>query len=452
MSSNCTEKIQCLICSGTRHNTLLHGSFPANQVSSPATSSLTVLTGKAPSPSPVQDRLQQLATSSAQEVPVSQQTPSQVDVTVVDHEINSCFRPIFATKVELSNGKATDAYCLYDTGSNRTLITRAFQKRLRLRTKRRSVTLRGLGTSSSGQQDVATLSLRSLVDPDVVTQEIEVFIVESLPVNSSQIARQVHVRQFDYMSDVDIFELPCNQVDILAGTDLAYFFSHFEDRYHDHLSPVAIRNLFGWGIAGPVSHSSSPNLVHVGCVSMEADSVDAASKDPPSQEDGLEDVHGPLPKTPILDVPDSPEDAFRVESPQKPGGGTADDPVVNRKTVSSYVMGNVGYPFKNWSFISSLLLIFMIALVSLGQMADAPFSQNLADAISRGEILGDLNSPVHGGLKFIPRSEAGLPTLPNGDVATVGVSNIQEAIQESSVAPYDVETLLRSKSDFISVK
>ena len=125
----------------------------------------------------------------------------------MDSEINSCFRPIFATKVEFAGGSPVDAYCLYDTGSNRTLITRAFQKRLRLRTRRQSVTLRGLGTCSSGQRDVATISLRSLVDPDVVTEEVEVYVVDLLPVHASQIARQVHVRQFDYMSDVDLIAL-----------------------------------------------------------------------------------------------------------------------------------------------------------------------------------------------------------------------------------------------------
>ena len=104
---------------------------------------------------------------------------------------------------------------------------------------------------------MATLSFRSLADPEVVTHEVEVFVVDSLPVHASQIARQVNVRQFDYMSDVDLIELPSHQVEILAGTDLAYFFTHFEDRHRDHSSPVAIRNLFGWGIAGPVSHSPS---------------------------------------------------------------------------------------------------------------------------------------------------------------------------------------------------
>ena len=74
-----------------------------------ASSMLAVQTGKVLSPSPVQDGLQQLTTLSAQEVPVTQPTPCQVDVTTVDSEITSCFCPIFATKVEFSNGKATDA-------------------------------------------------------------------------------------------------------------------------------------------------------------------------------------------------------------------------------------------------------------------------------------------------------------------------------------------------------
>merc|ERR1711911_179530 len=58
----------------------------------------------------------------------------------------------------------------------------------------------------------------------------------------------------------------------------------------------------------------------------------------------------------------------------------------------------------------------------------------------------------HGGPEFLSRPEAEWPTLPIGDVATVGVSDVEEVTQESSVAPSFIETLLRKKSDYMSIK
>ena len=82
-----------------------------------------------------------------------------------------------------------------------------------------------------------------------------------------------------------------------------------------------------------------------------------------------------------------------------------------------------------------------------------PTSENPADVVSRGAMPGDHDAwkLFHGGPEFISRPEAEWPTLPIGDVATVGVSDVDEVTQESSVAPSFIETLLRKKSDAGSV-
>ena len=74
----------------------------------------------------VNDRLQQLAAPPANVGQVTPATTRQVNLSAVDCQKGSCFRPIVAAKVNLG-GKVVEAYCLVDTGSNRTVVTKSFQ-------------------------------------------------------------------------------------------------------------------------------------------------------------------------------------------------------------------------------------------------------------------------------------------------------------------------------------
>merc|ERR1711911_205770 len=160
-------------------------------------------------------------------------------------------------KVGLPNGQSVMAYGLFDTGSNKTLVSKEFQQQYRVKTNKQFVTLNGLGTTSSGQRDIAKISLQSLADPDAGASEVEAFVVESLPVNGSHIARQVHVKQYDYMKDVELIELPVNTVSILIGTDMAAAFVPFETRHSDASSPLALNTPYGWSLMGPTGGAAS---------------------------------------------------------------------------------------------------------------------------------------------------------------------------------------------------
>ena len=137
-------------------------------------------------------------------------------------------------KVIFPNGITTNDYGLLDTGSNKTLVSKAFQQKFRIKTHREQVTLNGVGSSSTGPHEVAQFSLQSLVNPNHVVNNVEAFVIDALPVNSSHIPRQVQVDQYDYMKNVKLIELPCNEVSLLIGTDLAPPFAPFESYSHSH--------------------------------------------------------------------------------------------------------------------------------------------------------------------------------------------------------------------------
>ena len=188
---------------------------------------------------------------------VASSEPRQVDISAVDTKMDYCFRPIYPMKVTLPNGHSANVYGLFDTGSNKTLISKAFQQRFKIQTRRVQVTLNGVGSSTSGLREVAQISLQSLVDSSFVIKDVEVFVVEHLPINSSHIARQAHINQYDYMKDVKLKELPETEVYLIIGTDLAPAFAHIETRCHDNSSAIAIRNSFGWAIMGPTGSPRS---------------------------------------------------------------------------------------------------------------------------------------------------------------------------------------------------
>ena len=188
---NCREKVQCLLCSRFGHNTLMHAAPPTSQTSSSSPSSSSGVVNVAPAGSSlgVQNRLLQLSgTQPVDPTPIGgNPQENQVNISAIISNVD-CFRPIYAMQVSLPNGASTAVYGLYDTGSNKTLISRKFQREFGVPTRQQFVTLNGLGSSSSGQRDVATLTLKSLVDPQMVIADVEAYVVESLPVKPDHIA------------------------------------------------------------------------------------------------------------------------------------------------------------------------------------------------------------------------------------------------------------------------
>ena len=92
---------------------------------------------------------------------------NQTNISAVVSNVN-CFGSINAMQASLPNDASTAAYGVYDTGSNKTLISRKFQRKFGLLTRQQFVTLNGLGSSFSGQRDVVMLNLKAIVDPQML--------------------------------------------------------------------------------------------------------------------------------------------------------------------------------------------------------------------------------------------------------------------------------------------
>ena len=148
-------QVQCLLCNRIGHHTLLHSS-PLSSQTTAANSQSSIVANPAPSQVSrpgVQNRLLQLSGSQA---PASNmvnnaatastaancgvgEAPNQVNVSLVESSVGFCFRPIFAMKVGLPSGQSVMAYGLFDTGSNKTLVSKEFQQQYRVKTRKQFV-------------------------------------------------------------------------------------------------------------------------------------------------------------------------------------------------------------------------------------------------------------------------------------------------------------------------
>ena len=69
-----------------------------------------------------------------------------------------------------------------------------------------------------------------MVDPNYIVNNVEVFVVDNIPVSGAHIARQSHVDSYPHLQEIKVVDLPVNEVSILMGTDFAPCFAPTEVR------------------------------------------------------------------------------------------------------------------------------------------------------------------------------------------------------------------------------
>ena len=74
----------------------------------------------------------------------------KVSLSAVSAVEAKCFRPILPVQVEFENGRRAFTYALLDSGSNRTVMTSAFVKRMGAPMHEETISLQGLGVVSMG--------------------------------------------------------------------------------------------------------------------------------------------------------------------------------------------------------------------------------------------------------------------------------------------------------------
>ena len=161
-----------------------------------------------------------------------------------------CFRPILPVRVKFEDGRSTEIYCLIDTGSNKTVVTQAFQRRYGLKTNKQWITLNGLGATSSGSRDVGSITLQSIEDESFFIPDVEVYVVDSIPADSTHIARRRHLDGHPHLSQVKLNELPVDEIDLLVGTDLAHAFAPDEVIKSENSPLIAIHCPLGYALMG----------------------------------------------------------------------------------------------------------------------------------------------------------------------------------------------------------
>ena len=159
-------------------------------------------------------------------------------------------RPIVAVKVLFGDGRTADVYALLDSGSNKTVVTQAFKRRFRLATHQEQATINTFGASSVGLRDAGVISLQSLVKPDFNVKNLNVLVVESLPVDSSHIPRQGDVDRYDHLEGVKLIDLPTDEVDMVIGTNLPQVFLHQFAMKPAQDGPVCLYSPLGWCYMG----------------------------------------------------------------------------------------------------------------------------------------------------------------------------------------------------------
>ena len=208
----------------------------------PATSSTT--------PPAVNDRLLQLSSAGTNHTAPPGIESGQANLSAMDSSSGSCFRPIIAAKVNVGHGKWVDTYCLVDTGSNRTVVTKAFCKKYGLKTRLEWMNVHAVGSVSSGWREIGQISLQSLADPNYSISNVEVFVVDDIPVSGAHIARQAHVDTYPHLQEVKMIDLPLDEVSVLLGTDLVQAFTPMDIRKPSSDGVVALHCPFGWALMG----------------------------------------------------------------------------------------------------------------------------------------------------------------------------------------------------------
>merc|ERR1712198_352525 len=150
--------------------------------------------------------------------------PTKVSLSAVSSKEDKCYRPILPVQVEFSNGKKAFTYALLDRGSNRTVMTNAFIKRMGAPTRQEMISLQGLGVVSTGARMVGAAKIRSVVDKKVLN-EVEFVEVDAILVDESHVATNHDAEKYEHFRGIQLVELQRKEVGVLIGTDCSNAFS-----------------------------------------------------------------------------------------------------------------------------------------------------------------------------------------------------------------------------------
>ena len=189
--------------------------------------------------------------------------PTLSTVTIVLHINISSFRPLIIDggKRDITSRHTTrsnvcmpvvpalaggkDIFCLLDTGSTSTFVSKKLASKLNLDVTVTNLNLRTLNSSVSKTVDSVNVTIES-VDRNFSIDMRSIYVVDSIPTKSYTI----DVKAYSHLRDIDFVSTFDHEVDLLIGQDYASCFVPLEIRKGLKNEPYAVRTPLGYVVNG----------------------------------------------------------------------------------------------------------------------------------------------------------------------------------------------------------
>ena len=166
------------------------------------------------------------------------------ETVVANHKIDTTVCNVCMPVVPaLAGGK--DIFCLLDTGSTSTFVSKKLATKLNLDVTVTNLNLRTLNSSVSKTVDSVNVTIES-VDRNFSIDMRSIYVVDSIPTKSYTI----DVKAYSHLRDIDFVSTFDHEVDLLIGQDYASCFVPLEIRKGLKNEPYAVRTPLGYVVNG----------------------------------------------------------------------------------------------------------------------------------------------------------------------------------------------------------
>ena len=181
--------------------------------------------------------------------------------------------PIIPVRVTVGS-KSVIVHALLDTGSTTTLCKQSLIEELGVTgtdITYHLTTMKGKCEETNGVE--VNLQV-SAVDGGEALELRDVWSTPELPISLRNLPTQQKVRQWSHLSDIQIPDVPANEVTLLIGIDNSHVFENLEERRGKPEEPFAVKTPLGWMMYGLPSATETQNsLFHVTTVQEQDDTL-----------------------------------------------------------------------------------------------------------------------------------------------------------------------------------
>ena len=166
------------------------------------------------------------------------------ETVVANHKIDTTVCNVCMPVVPALAG-GMDIFCLLDTGSTSTFVSKKLATKLNLNVIATQLNLMTLNSSVSKTADTVNLAIES-IDRNFSIDMRSIYVVDSIPTKSYTI----DVKAYSHLRDIDFVSTFDHEVDLLIGQDYASCFVPLEVRKGLKNEPYAVRTPLGYVVNG----------------------------------------------------------------------------------------------------------------------------------------------------------------------------------------------------------